>query len=336
MRLRRLNLWCRSDLRPGRSPRGRLHLRRPRRLLAGAAALVAVTMTASACDSSPYAATVNSTVIRQTALNAELRAWGANQAYVSAYREANSATNGGTGLTVGGDAPGTYNMTWVADTLTGIIVADALHQHLSATNQLPGSALLAAARSVSEVDHPGFWDAFTPTFRATLSYRLAEEAALTPPTSVSQTTLRGLYNQYQTFFFSQVCTLEASAFTRSAAQALSTAGVTHGSSVCYGQAQFENQSTAFQTEVRTLAVGATSAPIATSYGYQVLKVVSRAVQGFNPAVQSVLAAVDLIVNGQPNPAVIQVINATHVRVNPAYGTWKSSQVVPPPAPAAST
>jgi hypothetical protein len=295
-----------------------------------------VATTVSACDSSPYAATVNSTVIRQTALNAELRSWGANRAYVAAYKSANSVANGGTGLTVEGDAPGTYNMTWVADTLSGMVVATALHDRLAATHQLPGPALLSAARSVSEIDHPGFWDSFTPAFRDTLSYRLAEEAAITPPTSVDRATLQSGYNQYQPSFFTQVCTLEASVFSRSAAQALSAKGVTNGSSECYGQAAFENQSQAFQAAVMKTAPGATSAPIATSYGYQVVKVVSRHLQGFTPAVQRALAVVFLIINDRPNPAVDRVVSSARVRINPAYGTWKSSQVVPPPAPSAST
>ena len=85
-------------------------------------------MSATACDSSPYAAKVNSQVIKQTALNAELRAWAGNSAYVAAFNNSNSST----GVTVAGDAPGTYSTTWVAGILGGMIDATVFRQRLAA------------------------------------------------------------------------------------------------------------------------------------------------------------------------------------------------------------
>ncbi len=105
-----------------------------RSALAGVAALVAVSLLATACDTSPYAAKVNSQVIRQTELNAELREWAGNTAYVSAFdngeylhRESRSA----------GDAPGTYSTTWVAGILDGMVAASVVRQRLATTEQRP-------------------------------------------------------------------------------------------------------------------------------------------------------------------------------------------------------
>ncbi len=53
-----------------------------RRLLAGVAALLTLSVVATGCDSSPFAASVNGQVIKQTSLNAELRQFAGNPFYV--------------------------------------------------------------------------------------------------------------------------------------------------------------------------------------------------------------------------------------------------------------
>ncbi|MGH9114430.1 MAG: hypothetical protein ACRDWW_01235, partial [Acidimicrobiales bacterium] len=132
-------------------------MRPSRRLLAGAAALAALSLAASSCDSSPYAASVNSQVIRQTALNAELRALAGNTVYVSAVESS---------VSIEGSAPGAYNKAWVATVLDEMIGAAVVHQHLAATGNLPGSSGLAAARTDAEIDQVG-WDSFPPDLRDT-------------------------------------------------------------------------------------------------------------------------------------------------------------------------
>jgi hypothetical protein len=296
--------------------------------LAGLAALVALSLTATACDTSPYAAKVNSQVIRQTALNAELREWAGNTAYVSAFNSANTSS----GLTVAGDAPGTYSTTWVAGILTEMIDANVVRQRVVATDQPPSNASQAAARSVNQISQVG-WDSFSRAFRDVLVQRLAEEAVLTPP-SVAHSTLLAAYNQYKQYFFVEFCLRQASAFSASQAASIAAEGVPNGVLACYDQVLFEAQTAAFQNAVLPLTVGKVSAPIRTSYGYQVVKMVTRQDQPFSPDLERVVSLAIMSGQGSANPVLSTLIAKASVHVNPAYGTWSSAQVAPPVAPSA--
>ncbi len=282
----------------------------------------------TACNASPYAASVNSQVIKQTALNSELRSWSGNGDYVTAYDTANSSTNGGSGSTIAGSGPGTYSSSWVSEVLGSIIEADVIHQHLAAIGKLPDQAMLDAARSVSETS-AAEWVDFPAAFRQTLVQRLADRAAASP-TSVPLATLQQTYQQYMEYFFVQVCVLQSAAPTQAAAAAITGSGDVNGAHVCYDQSQLENYPAAYRTAVLGLAVDAVSHPIPTNIGYQVVKVVSRELQGLTPAVQSVLSAVLNGSQGVPETSLVQLIKAARVKVNPAYGTWSSSSGVTQP------
>ncbi len=105
---------------------------------------------------------------------------------------------------------------------------------------------------------------------------------------------------------------------------------------CYNQVEFEAQPTAFQTAVLTLPVGKVSSPIKTSYGYQVVRVVDRTLQAYTPDLQRVLSLVIQSSQGGGNPVVTGLVSKASVRINPAYGTWSSSQVTPPALPNAGS
>ncbi len=107
------------------------------RILAGTLALAGLSLSLTACDTSPYAAQVNSEVIKETALNSEIRAWAGNPTYVASYDSANSTQNGGSGTSVVGAAAGTYSLPWVAMILSGMIEARIIHQHLNAAGDAP-------------------------------------------------------------------------------------------------------------------------------------------------------------------------------------------------------
>ncbi len=295
------------------------------------AALGAVSVAATGCDASPYAVTVNSQVIKQAGLYSELRAWSDNRTYVQAFDAAESASNGGSGVTVAGDTPSSFNTTWVASIMSGMVAATAVDQRAAATGRIPLSGLQTAARSVSEIDHSGYWEQFSQAFRDVLTTRLATQAAITPA-STPAATLRSLYNQYRTYFFTQVCVVQASAFSLAAAQAIAAAGVPNGTQLCYNQRQFEQQPVAFQTSVRGLAVGSISPPLKTSYGYQVVQVLSRNVQTYGPDIERTLSVAYVTASGASDPVLSGVLSSAKVRVNPAYGTWHTNQVVPPSAP----
>ncbi len=308
------------------------------RILAGAAALLVLSITATGCSASPYAATVNSQVIKEPSLYSTLQAWAGNRTYVSDFDSAQASAAGQSGaqpLTVAGEGPGTYNTSWVAGILTQMIAAAVVHQNVVATGQIPSPAIVAAARSVSEIDHPGLWEQFPAAFRQTLANQLAEEAAITPP-SVAPATLLGLYRQYAPYFFTQVCVIQAAAFTLQQAQGLVASGIPGGAQQCYDQAQFEQQSSGFQSAVMALAVGKVAPAIRTSYGYQVVTLVSRDVQAYTVAVQRALSVAVLNAQGTADSVVTRLLAKARVRINPAYGSWQQSQVVPPSQPQSSS
>lgn len=294
------------------------------RIVAGTAALLTVTLSLTACDASPFAATVNGRVIKQSALDSELKAWASNPTYVKQFD--------GTGLSVAGDNAGaTYSASWVTSILFGMIVGNAVHDHLAAGGNLPDPATLAAARAVSEIQTG--WNQFSPAFRQTLVQRLADQSAL-GSVNVAITTLQQVYQQYQPFFFNQVCVLLSDAPTLADAETISATGGQNGASICFAPADLEPYPDAFRTAVMTTAVGQTSQPIQTALGFQVIRVVSRAEQGFTTQVQLVLSTAIDRAQGTVNQDLAQLMAVARVKVNPAYGSWSSGQLSPPPQPPA--
>jgi hypothetical protein len=324
-------------------------VKRTARLLAALAAVVALALVASACDSSPYAANVNSRTIRQTSLNAELRALASAPAYVTAVDQA--AAQQGNSTTVVGSAPGTYNTTWVTGVLENMVVASALHQHLVATNNLPGPDMLAAARSVDAARYGVIWYQFPASLRDTQTQRDAEHA-MVETTSVDATTLARTYQANQKYFFTQVCTHQIAItatnpdgsvnYPDSLAQATDAVGRINtgiggagGAVVCYTQPQLETQPVSFITTVMGLAPGRAAAPIKTSFGYQVIAVDSRNLLGLTPAVQRALS-VALSAGQVTDTPLIRLLTAAHVSINPQYGLWspKTVGISPPAVPTA--
>lgn len=292
------------------------------RIVAGAAALVTVSLSLTACDASPFAATVNGRVIKQSALDSELKAWASNPTYVKQFD--------GTGLSVAGANPGaTYSASWVTSILFGMLVGNAVHDHLAATGRLPDAATLAAARAVDEIQTG--WNQFSPAFRQTLVQRLADQSAL-GSVDVAVTTLQQVFQQYRAFFFNQVCGLLSDAPTLADAQAISATGGQNGGSLCFTPAELEPYPDAFRTTVMTTAVGQASQPVQTALGFQVFRVVSRAEQGFTPEVQLVLSTAIDRAQGTVNPELSQLMAQARVKVNPAYGSWSNGQLSPPAQP----
>jgi hypothetical protein len=303
------------------------------RILAGSVAFVTASIGLTACDTSPYAAVVNSQVIKEAALDTELHYWAADRQYVSAYDsagESSQAASQGECVTVVGAARGTYCSIWVSDILQQMIEAAAIHQHLVATGGLPGRALLAAARAVREISVGG-WDAFPASFRQTLTARLADQAALSAP-DVAAATLLQVYDQYKPYFFTRICVAQSNAATQAAAESIAASGADNGARVCYDQVQLEGQPPAFATAVMDTAAGETSAPVRLGAGYVVLRVVSRVDQPYSQAVRQVLSAAIDLARGSSEPAVTRLLDAAHVQVNLAYGTWQAGQLIPPQTP----
>ena len=289
-------------------------------------ALAAGSLTLSACDTSPYAASVNGATISQLSLNTQLKEWSSNQTWVTSFDSANSQQNGGSGTTVGGTGgSGTYSSTFVADILDNMIQVQIIHQHLASIGRLPTPDEVVASRAVNEFLRSNYWDGFSPNLRSFLVDQLAEQAPLTP-VSTNTATLRSAYAQIQPYLFSNLCVTTAAAFDPTEAQKLASSPHLVGASVCYDQTSFEDQPKPFQDAVAKLSVGQTAAPIKTSYGYQVVRLTSRRSPGFSEGVQRVLSVATA---SSVPPAVTKLIDSAQVKVNPAYGTWSNGRITTP-------
>lgn len=319
---------------------------RIRRLVAVAAASLAVALVTSGCDASPVAAHVESRQIKQAAVTAQLRALSADPGYVAAVKSGGSA--------VTGDSPGTWNSGWVASVLSTMVYASAASQYVARHNIQPGGDTLAAARGLGEALSGEVWQSFPAFYRDQLAELYADLAQVAPrPTDLA--TLRSAYSQYRADFFTQVCVRQQAFSITSASGAIDfpasltaaqeaatsgATGISGGTLTCYSQSQLEAQSKEFAQAVKSLAPGHAGAPQRTAYGYSVLAVESRQSEGLTPAVQRVLGLG--LSNGQPfDAALTHVLSHTRVSINPQYGTWHAAsagspqQVTPPSGPPAA-
>jgi hypothetical protein len=295
----------------------------PRALTAGAA-LVAGCLLVSACDASPYAASVNGQVVSQLSLNTELKQYAANRAFVS------SISTGGNNLSVtGAGGPGTYTTTFVNTVLSRTVLDMIVRQHLEATGSLPPPDAYVGSRAVWELTGASYWNRFTQSIRSSLTQQLADFSQLVPASALTanQSTLQQDYTQLEPYVFSQLCVDQASAFNSAQAQALVASGVATGTNMCWDQAQFEDQSDAYQSAVRQLQVGQVSHPIPTAYGSVVVKLTSKESPGDSPAVQRSIYAYT-----QGVPGLAPLVKTARVKINPAYGTWDptNGSISPPP------
>jgi hypothetical protein len=302
-------------------------VRIPARTLGALGLLLAASTALTACDTSPFAAKVNSDVIHQSSLDSQLSGWAANKPWVTAYDTQNSVSNGGTGTTVEGTGgSGTYSTAFSAGVLSRMISTSVFAQHLASTGSAADADIHVAARGVNEFEGQQLWTGFSPSVRDLLTQELADEAALitAPARSAS---LQQAYKTLQAYIFYSLCVQQATAFTKTEAQAISSSGNFTGAQVCYDQKALENQAPAFFAAVIQLSPGKVTAPVATTGGYEVAKLVSRSAPPLNDSVAKVVA----IALGDTASAnqVEAVLKKATVKVNPAYGTWSTDQVKPP-------
>lgn len=297
----------------------------PLRLLSLIGALGFAAASLSACDASPYAATVDGHVITVNSLDHVLASWASNKSWVQGFDAASSPSQGGNGTTVAGTGgPGTYNSKFVALILGTMVEVDAVHDRLAATGNLPTAGEMVASQAVNEYLRAQYWDQFPQQVRQFFVDRLAGWAALTPTPS-STSSLQGPFSEIRPYLFSKLCVTEASVFNAAAAQAVIASKSVTGADVCFDQSGLEAQPPAFQSAVRNLVhVGDISSAIKTSYGYEVLQLNHRDAPGLDADVARVITAAET-----PPSAVNGIITSVHVKVNPRYGTWANGQVSPP-------
>jgi hypothetical protein len=328
---------------------------------------VTLCLAATGCDSSPYAASVNGQVIKETALNRQLDLLASNKKFITDTIEASTADDG-EGIQVTGQANGSYTAAWSADVLTAMVTAEVVHQHLVRANALPDAAQLAMARAVDSADYSGdlAWYRFSPEVRSIIVQRDAELARVVPvDTKITAAQLKGLYeSKLQTSLFTNVCVRDVDvdvdgagggidypaslAKAKALVSAIDAAGVSGagaqsfgGSVTCYSHALFEQQSLGLIGTVLGIKAGSAAAPKKSEDGYQVFAVTKRTLVPYGLAfvkAVSALVQVDSINSGGSTlPALETLVAEAHVKVDPAYGTWRKTKsgyaVVPPSGPA---
>jgi hypothetical protein len=307
---------------------------------------------ATGCDTSPVAASVNGSEIKQTALNEQIRLETANKAYVDAFDRAVGSSQ--SGYTIQGDAPGTFSARFVAQVLGTMIAAEAVRQELASEGRQPSAAQLAAARSVDEILFGSLWLSFPQAFRDTQVADDADHALVeAAPSATVSADLVEAYQQYRKYFFSDVCVRtiavasdggaasagydRAEAITQqfnseAASPALKAEeGTPQGGEVtCYDGASLEDQGAAMFDQVLKLAPGQAAQPQQTSFGYQVVEVDSRLEQPYGPAVEEALALGVTQAQNSADRAYDAIVSHAKVHVDPQYGTWnhKDLAVVP--------
>jgi parvulin-like peptidyl-prolyl isomerase len=296
----------------------------------------------TACDASPYAATIGNQEISVNQLNHQLAEYASNKAYVTSFDQS-QAENAQAAQQQGETAPaytvagnggaGTYSTGFAAYVLQRDIQVDAVHQSLASGKSKfqPATADESiAARAIYEYSAP-YFGSLAPDIQQILVEQLADLGAITkapsPLSSVQQD-----FAEIQGNVFSSVCVKEASAFTKQAAQLIVSSGAVNGTQVCYDQQDLQAQPAAVQKAVMALTSdGQVSGVITTSYGFEVLQLVNRQTPGLSTGVAQVISAAT---SSDSLTAANTILERAHVKINPAYGTYSSQtgQVTPPVQP----
>jgi hypothetical protein len=313
-----------------------------RRFLVGAAAAAVCALVASGCDTSPVAVSVNSQQIKQTAINADLRAYAENPAFVKAY-DSQTSSSGGASPTVAGVAKGTYSSSFVAGVVNSEVETTALHQYLAAHNNLPSAELVADARAwQSYLDSP-YWLGFSASFRAQLAQETAEESQFTP-VSTKTSALQGAAKQAEAYLYSYACVrqvafsvndadgnVDYAASLAAAHKALAASPTLSGGALtCYTPVKLEGQGQSFYNTVLHLKVGTATAPQKTAFGYQVVELFSRTPLPLDADMKRVISLIAAEENGSSATKLEQnILTSAKVHLNPQYGTWDPQHGVTP-------
>lgn len=325
-------------------------------------------LAATGCDSSPFAASVNGQLIKETSLNHRLALLDANQRFITTSIEApQSATGGGgEGIQVKGDGSSTYTTQWSSSVLTAMITDSVVRQHLASVGDLPTPAQTQSARAVASALYSTdlYWYRFPAEARDRIAEAVADLAQIVPvDKQYSTTQYRQFYADLQGSLFTNICIRDvgvdiigsngvdySASLNKAKAlqQQINAVGVrgannaSFGGSVsCYSHADYDALPLSVIQATVGLKTGTASAPVKTADGYQVTAVMSRTLVPFASVVKdtSVLLQVAVINSaGSTLPAIEGLMATAHVKVDPQYGTWKKTSngyaIVPPSGPAA--
>ena len=330
--------------------------------LVPAVALGLLAAALSGCSTAPSAASVNGQTISQEQLAEQLHVLASDPAYVKAqddafFEEYEEETQNGEQapeLTVEapfGSGPAIYGMTWTSLVLTDMITALAVEEHVAKEGQSPTATELAAAWASEYAANPTEWQDLTPGARTAGALYDADHALVEGAARNSATTDTQFYRAHSSYFWSRVCLtvvdvpVSSSGPGAARAQAASIASELSGHGAqgapavlganlyCDSPEQLIEQPAAFRKVVSGLNPGH-SAVLPESYEDQVVEVRSRAAVAFDSQVAGDIDIVATDGGSQALPAsdskVIAVLLGSHIKVNPAYGSWSTS--IPAPCP----
>jgi len=308
-------------------------------------AVLAVSL--SACSTSPPAATVDGQVITEAQLSQELQWWASSPAYVASYDAASYAQYEQQQLQGGqakwfkvqgdGSGPGNFGTVWASQVLANMVEAVAVRQYLARHHLAPTPTELAAAWAAQAAAEPRAWPQFPPPLRAAVAERDADHALVEGPLPAgAEAVARRFYTAHAAQFWSQVCVrvadipqVGAAGAAQAARLAARPGRMTGWASYCLSPEELLARPAAFQAEVAKLGPGQ-GGYLRRSYGYQVVVVASRQPVGFSPAVAKVIYVASQEQSQQTSSAdtpayrdaaVVAILKAARVEVNPQYGTW---------------
>jgi hypothetical protein len=301
----------------------------------------------SGCSTSPSAATVNGQVITQHQVFDDLRSWSSSKAYVGLqdgiYAE-NAMEQGDQSAPPAvkgtGTGPDIYGTIWTSQELTNMITAVVVHQYLAHRHEAPSALQLMAAWDSQYAFDPAIWEQISRADRTSEAEQDAERALLEPKLANASGD-KTYYSERKSYFWSKVCLATAGPLSMKAAEAAAAGGELPARH-CDSPEQFVEQPASLAGKVNALAPGR-AVVVREGGGYEAVKVLSRTVLPYSPAIAGVVEVVAIYGGSQEPPytqtnaenGVINVLRAAHVDVDSTFGSWLSNspsyppQVLPP-------
>lgn len=320
--------------------------------LAAAAATAALALVGAACGTAgPYAARVGGTTISQDDLEGELRAIASNEAYLAQVEQQ---------LTVRGTGQGTFDAAFTAEVLSRQILYVMVRQELERREVTLSDADRAAARPIVAGQAGGdeVFGAFPVSYQDLLVARAAEvnrlTLALLGQVSADEAA-RAYYDANPTEFLT-ACVSHILVSDRAVADDVKARLDAGADFAALARERSQDTLTAaeggnlgcdvtpstpfvpeFLAAVFAQPVGVAGSPVQSSFGFHVIKVVSRDSPTYEQAASDALDRVVTSGGNELRDWVEGAVEGVEVEVNPKYGTYRkagtSSGVVPPQAPA---
>jgi hypothetical protein len=316
----------------------------------------------SACSTAPPAAIVNGQAISIPQLDQWLHGWASSAAYDKAedamfyaqaeqsYEAGNTMPNLYTVVAQTGTGPDVFGTFWTAIELSNLVTDLAVHEHAEQLHKAPTAVQLDAAWQSEYSANAALWGQLSPALRLSGAEADADRALVNGPVATSKQDAT-FYKDNKSHFWSQVCVntadvtvpgpgggVDRAASLKQADQVASelsghpspgAAPVTGGGRFCDSPAQYIEQPSNFQIQVGAEPVGQATV-LTESYGYEVVEVSSRTVIPYN---KMTMGDIDVVATGggSQNPptgdkAVIAILTASDIKVNPMYGTWSAVDV----------